>query len=152
MIYLRGVAVIVKSLNTGKILTVRELCSKKGIKQRGQLSIPAETVEDNESDLEAFFRLMREEVGANIHMDVSTATSLGVVHWIQNEFLQAEVHVWVICQKEEVKMCPGDTMDVEYFGWLSPEELLCQDIRPGIRETMQEYLSQRIEKREVEFF
>ena len=89
---IEGVSVIYKATKTGRILTVKEKCSKPEIKRKGQLSLPAETTYADETNLEALKRVFEEEIGIPFH-DQCDLRYLGRVTWVNNEIVCAEVDI-----------------------------------------------------------
>lgn len=137
---LSGVVLVLRSLETGRFLVVRELQSKKGIKREGQLSFPSETVflgEDKESALK---RTFIEEVGI---LPNDNLEYMGELTWIDREDVRADVSIYLSWIEEEFISRPKDATDVAFHGWMSLDEILSHDIRLGMPETVF-YLKKKI--------
>ncbi|QQS61262.1 MAG: NUDIX hydrolase [Candidatus Moraniibacteriota bacterium] len=132
--FLNGAMLALKSRETGRFLVIQELQSKKGIKREGQLSFPAETIFLGESKESALGRVFGEEVG--IDPPKENPEFIGKVPWIDRSDLRAEVFVYLAYCDEEFIARPKDSTDVTFHGWMFLDEIISQDIRLGILETI----------------
>jgi hypothetical protein len=135
---LDGVALILFCIETKKIFVIRELQSKEGIKQAGELSVPAETRNPGENVSQVIERLYQEEVGP-IGSSVALLLRREVCSfpWIDSSRIYAPVTTFVDVVEKEFDGEPGDFSDVEYLGWMTAEELLGCTLRPGVRSTLE---------------
>lgn len=134
-----GVGVLVVT-GDYQFLTVRELNTKRTTgKLAGMLSIPMETRQGQESDIQTLCRLFDEEVRLD---SVADPTKLRKIH-LCNIQLRNEVclHVWCIPFTDKPSVRQGtDTQDVSDPTFTSLDEVLKSEpkdltFRPGVRET-----------------
>jgi len=117
-----GVGLILIAETTGRLLILRELKSKPEIeKEAGMISFPLETVKNGEAKETALQRLIFEEIG--IDLQINPTFFGGIFSIVQNA---QTVAAYAFCEKE-FKPHPTDN-DIEYFGWLLPQELMHHDV------------------------
>jgi 8-oxo-dGTP pyrophosphatase MutT (NUDIX family) len=134
-IVIEGVALFLEASETGRILVLRELQTKPGIKERGMLSIPAETSRSEEGDKETLERLFWEEIG----IDPIPCEKIALRHWINGKIFRADVSLFVGSVDREFFPSPQDEEDVTFHAWMYPQELLTSWIRPGVKESTECY-------------
>lgn len=116
-----GVGLILLARTTGRMLVLRELRGKPEIeKKAGMISFPLETVNPREKKEDAVQRLIVEEIG--IPISVLPVFFGGEFRIINNVITLAS---YGVCGKEFIATPIDD--DVEFFGWTTPQELLCPD-------------------------
>ncbi|NCU41216.1 MAG: NUDIX hydrolase [Candidatus Moranbacteria bacterium] len=138
-IIIEGVALFLVALETGRILVVKELQSKTGIKEKGMLSIPAETSHPEEEDRDTLGRLFHEEIG----IDPILCEKIALLHWINGRDFRADVSLFVGSVDREFPPSPQDGEDVAFHAWMYPEELLSSWVRSGVAESTEHFLRWR---------
>ncbi|NCU42386.1 MAG: NUDIX hydrolase [Candidatus Moranbacteria bacterium] len=139
IVIIEGVALFLMALETGRILVVKELQGKAGIKEKGMLSIPAETSRPEEGDRDTLERLFHEEIG----IDPLLCEKVALLHWINGRDFRADVSLFVGSVVREFPTSPQDEEDVAFHAWMHPEELLASWIRPGVAESTEYFLRWR---------
>jgi 8-oxo-dGTP pyrophosphatase MutT (NUDIX family) len=136
---IEGVALYLLAASTGRILVVKELQSKPGIKEKGMLSIPAETSRPEEGDRDVLRRLFHEEIG----IDPVPCEKIALLQWVNVGNFRADVSLFVGNVVREFPPSPQDEEDVAFHAWMHPEELLLSWIRPGVAESTEHFLRWR---------
>src|SRR5680860_551748 len=105
----------------GRILLLRELESKLHYgKVAGMLSVPIETVEVGEVANQTLQRLLHEEIGVPINGRLSYYRRLYIK--LNDAYTEMVFLYTGVCASGLVAV-PTDT-DIEYFGWMSPQDIL----------------------------
>lgn len=142
---IRGVAAVILSQD-GKILVVQETENKPRLdKQVGDWSIPAETIEKEETELEALLRLIKEEVGENGDIICNPQED-----WIGDYGLGAGDNLWV---RTYVLHFSGSSQTPRFFSaerrevinhrWIEPLEIRGLPRRKGALEVVEDFLAGR---------
>lgn len=121
----RGVGLILFE-PTGKILLLRELKSKpRNGKYSGMLSVPLETMEERETKESALNRLIYEEIGT----EITTSPVFFKEFFIElSDNQSVQLFIFKGTVDREFVARPNDT-DVEYYGWMSPQDILQLDLQ-----------------------
>lgn len=140
-----GVAAIILSRD-GKILVVQETETKTKIdKLAGDWSIPAETIKEGESELEALLRLIGEEVGENGDITCNQESD-----WIGDYQLKKGTNIWGrayllhfngISELPRIFTSRGN--EVINHRWINPQELRDLPRRRGVLEIVEDFLEGR---------
>lgn len=142
---IRGVAAVISSQD-GKILAVQETEDKPLLdKKRGDWSIPAETVEAGETELEALSRLIREEVGEN-----------GDITWDPKQDLigdyqfGAQTPIWGRAYilhfggtSEARRTFVAERTEVINHRWIHPDEIRDMPRRKAVLEVVEDFVAGR---------
>lgn len=121
----------------GHLLVLRELINKPHDAERvNTLSFPMETIESGEAPDQTIIRLIHEEIGVAIARPPIFFKEINVQ--ISDIFFVTEYLFLGTCDKAFVAQ-PNDS-DVEFFGWLTPEELLAQHVRREVVPILREYM------------
>jgi 8-oxo-dGTP pyrophosphatase MutT (NUDIX family) len=113
----------------GKVLILRELQSKPHYgKYAGMLTLPFETIEDGETTYDALRRLIHEEIGVEIVEIAVDLVSFKEFFIELSGDYSAQLFVFTGTVTQQFIACPNDT-DVEYYDWMSPQDILRLDPR-----------------------
>ena len=116
---LEGVGILLIS-SKSTLYVVEEMESKPFIqKERGMLSFPLETIEEDETPLITLRRLMTDEVGTIEVDNFEQLQSFEFTH----PACRVTIHMYIARVKQEFIAAPADN-DVIYHGWMTPTELL----------------------------
>ncbi|TSC75324.1 MAG: hypothetical protein G01um101430_531 [Parcubacteria group bacterium Gr01-1014_30] len=134
----RGVALIVRN-QIGLILVLRELETKPEIgKHAGMFSIPMETVEPGEHDVQAIKRLIEEELPGLISKIKVVQTRFGLY--------RVGHRTWATlytATASDDSLPDPQAVGVAGHQWVSPPEALALHLRRGAREMIEDYISGR---------
>jgi len=140
-----GVAAIILSQD-GKILVVQETEDRpKADKRAGDWSIPAETIKEGESEIEALLRLIEEEVGENGDIICNPESD-----WIGDYQLQKGFDKWgraYLLYFNGTSDAPrsfravGD--EVINHRWMDPKKIRNLPRRAGVLEIVEDFIAGR---------
>lgn len=142
-----GVAAVILSQD-GRILVVQETVDKPRLdKQAGDWSIPAETVEQGETELEALLRLIKEEVGENGDIICNPQ-----VDWIGDYGFAAGLNIWVRAyvlhfngSSKTPRPFNAERNEVINHCWIDPSEIWNLPRRKGVFEVVRDFSAGRRE-------
>ena len=140
-----GVAAIILSQD-GKILVVQETEDKpKADKKAGDWSIPAETIKEGESELEALLRLIGEEVGENGDITCNQESD-----WIGDYQLKKGTNIWgraYLLHFDGTSDIPrffnAERDEVINHRWIAPQEIRNLPRRKGVLEIVEDFMEGR---------
>jgi len=136
-----GVAAIILSQD-GKILVVQETEDKpKADKKAGDWSIPAETIKEGESELEALLRLIEEEVGENGDIACNQESD-----WIGDYQLKKGTNIWGRAYllhfngtSDTPRSFSAEQDEVINHRWIAPQEIRNLPRRKGVLEIVEDF-------------
>lgn len=137
-----GVAAIILSRD-GKILVVQETGNNPALdKIAGDWSIPAETIEKREIELEALLRLIKEEVGENGDITCDPEND-----WIGDYRLGDKANIWGRAYllhfdgtSTMQRVFSAERNEVVGHRWINPEEIRSLPRRRGVLEIVEDFM------------
>lgn len=142
---IRGVAAIILSQD-GKILVAQETENKPIMdKKRGDWTIPAETIEKGETELEALLRLIKEEVGENGDITCNPEKD-----WIGDYQFGIGINIWgrayllhFAGTSKTSRSFTAERAEVVNHQWIKPEEIMDMARRKGVLEIIEDFQTGR---------
>lgn len=142
-IIIRGVIAVVLSQD-GKILVAQETEDKPYMdKKRGDWTIPAETIEKGETELEAILRLIKEEVGEN-----KDITCRPEEDWIGDYQIGVGMEIWgraYLLHFNGTSKTPRNFLaergEMVNHRWINPKEIINMPRRKGVIEIVNDFQS-----------
>ena len=140
-----GVAAIILSQD-GKILVIQETEDKPWLdKKRGDWSIPAETVKEGETEIEALLRVIKEEVGENGDIICYPEND-----WIGDYQFGVGLSIWgraYLLHFNGVSDTPrsfnAERDEVINHRWITPQEIRNLPRRKGVLEIVEDFMEGR---------
>ena len=142
---IRGVAAVILSQD-GKILIAQETGNKPIMdKKRGDWTIPAETIEKGETELEALLRLIKEEVGENEDITCNPEND-----WIGDYQFEKGINIWGRAYllhfsgtSETSRSFTAEREELVNHQWVKPEEIINMARRKGVLEIIDDFRAGR---------
>jgi len=142
---IRGVAAVILSQD-GKILIAQETGNKPIMdKKRGDWTIPAETIEKGETELEALLRLIKEEVGENEDITCNPEND-----WIGDYQFEKGINIWGRAYllhfsgtSETSRSFTAEREELVNHQWVKPEEIINMARRKGVLEIIEDFRAGR---------
>lgn len=136
-----GVAAVILS-EDGKVLVIEETENKSQLdKMAGDISIPAETIEEGETEFEALIRLLEEEVGIKEGMVCNPE-----VDWIGDYQLKKGTGIWGRTylvhfqgRSDSPRTFTAKDEEVINHRWIDPPEIKHMPRRAGILEILEDF-------------
>lgn len=140
-----GVAAVILS-EDGKVLVIEETENKPQLdKKAGDISIPAETIKERETEFEALIRLLEEEVGVREGMACDPETD-----WIGDYQLRKESGIWGRVylvhfqgKSDSPKNFVAKGEEVINHRWINPEDIYQMPRRAGALEIVEDFKAGR---------
>ena len=140
---IRGVAAVILSQD-GKILVVQETGSKPILdKKAGDWSIPAETIEDGETEFGALLRLIEEELGENGDIICDPEND-----WIGDYQFGGNADIWGRAYllffngtSETPRFFTAEREEVINHHWINPQDIRNMPRRKGILEIVEDFMA-----------
>lgn len=138
-----GVAAIILSQD-GKILVIQETGNNPVLDKRvGDWSIPAETIEEGETEFEALLRLIKEEVGENGDIRCRPEND-----WIGDYRLGDKVNIWgraYLLHFDGIstmqRTFTAEREEVINHHWIDPQEIRNLPRRRGVLEIVEDFMA-----------
>jgi len=139
---IKGVAAVILSQD-GKILIAQETENKPIIdKKRGDWSIPAETIKEGETELEALLRLIKEEVGENGDITCNPEND-----WVGDYQFGAGINIWARAYllhfngtSDTPRSFSAERDEVISHRWIAPQEIRNLPRRQGVLEIVEDFM------------
>ena len=142
---IKGVIAVILSQDE-KILVAQETEDKPYMdKKRGDWTIPAETIEKGETELEAVLRLIKEEVGENGDITCNPEND-----WIGDYQFEKGINIWGRAYllhfsgtSETSRSFMAEREEVINHHWINPEEIRSMARRKGVLEIIDDFRAGR---------
>ncbi len=143
--HIKGVVAVILSQD-GKILVVQETEGKPQLdKKAGDWSMPAETIEEGETELEALLRLIEEEIGENGDINCGPGND-----WIGDYQFGKNSDVWGRAYllhfngtSETPRTFIAEGGEVINHSWINPAEIRDMPRRRGILEIIEDFIDEK---------
>lgn len=137
-----GVATIILSQD-GKILVIQETEDKPWLdKKRGDWSIPAETIKEGETEMEALLRVIKEEVGENGDIICNPEND-----WIGDYQFGVGSNIWGRAYllhfngtSDTLRSFSAERNEVINHRWIVPQEIRNLPRRKGVSEIVEDFI------------
>ena len=142
---IKGVIAVILSQDE-KILVAQETEDKPYMdKKRGDWTIPAETIEKGETELEAVLRLIKEEVGENGDITCNPEND-----WIGDYQFEKGINIWGRAYllhfsgtSETSRSFTAEREELVNHQWVKPEEIINMARRKGVLEIIEDFRAGR---------